>query len=1140
MRAITLAASRLGLPGASRVARRHAAATAVLALATTSLAGGLLLADASPAAAQPTPACGAPTISGSTATVICSYTGAAQYWTVPDGVTGATFTLYGAEGGAGDGTPPGGRGAEVTGTLTVTPGAVLQVNVGQAGAENSGESFGGGGAGHGDSGGGGGLSSVISPAADGSYSLSDALLVAAGGGGTGIDGFDSDSSANSGIGGSSGSPGGAGGSLTGDCGETLGGGGGGGAGTPTAGGAGGAGGTAPPFSESCFWDAGSAGSAGTAGGGGAGGGGGGGGGVFGGGGGGGFAIDDGGFSGSGGGGGGSSFPASSTATVTVTDGVAAQSGAPNGEVIITYQVLSVATTSLPGGTAGTAYSASLAAANGTPPYTWSVTSGSLPAGLNLSSAGVISGVPTSGGTSDFTVQVSDSTTPTAMTATQTLSLTIDPATPQVTLSASPTTGNATVATPVTLTATVAGVADVAAPTGSVAFTVDGSPASCGAAGTVALTAGSASCALGDLSASSYSFTATYSGDSNYLTTAASLTGYPVNMLNQTITFGPAPASPQYGGSYTPAATATSGLPVTFSIDASSTAGACSLDSPTGVVSFTGTGTCTVDANQAGNPTYAAAPQLQQSFTIGTASPQVFLSVTPPSGATVASDVQLSVTVVGVAGGATPTGSVTFSVDGSPASCGSAGTVTVTSGQASCDIGMLAAGSHNFTASYSGDTDYGPATGGLFLYPVQLLSQTVTFTTSAPSPADFGGSYTPAATASSGLAVTLSIDASSAPGACMLSADGSTVEFTGLGMCIVDASQAGSSQYASAQAQQSFTIAPAATMTDLSVTGSALTATVTAVSPGGGTPSGTVTFMVDGTSVGTVDLNAAGVAALSYTSHGAETVAASYAGTTDYLPSAVSTATKNPVIKAVLTSKYPKSKYGWYRAPVTVSFTCTAGSAPLTSQCPGPVTLTRNGANQRVSKTIDGTDGGIATVTVVVNIDQSAPKVTLTGIKNKAAYDAPGPAKIGCRASETISGLAGPCKLTVKRSATAITWTATATSRAGIVTTVKGKATLRDFFVTRVPLRHGRFLLRVNRTYTIEAYLPGAKKAPRYVDPAPAGVRPHPVGPALTRIGHGLWVIRTAITARMARKYETWDIGILVRRTLHLIPITLKR
>lgn len=67
-------------------------------------------------------------------------------------------------------------------------------------------------------------------------------------------------------------------------------------------------------------------------------------------------------------------------------------------------------TSIPDGTAGTGYSQTLTAIDGTPPYKkWSVTSGSLPPGLSLDPAtGVISGTPTQTGTYSFTVQVTDS------------------------------------------------------------------------------------------------------------------------------------------------------------------------------------------------------------------------------------------------------------------------------------------------------------------------------------------------------------------------------------------------------------------------------------------------------------------------------------------------------------------------------------------------------------------------------------------------------------------------------------------------------------------------------------------------------------------------------------------------------------
>ncbi len=60
---------------------------------------------------------------------------------------------------------------------------------------------------------------------------------------------------------------------------------------------------------------------------------------------------------------------------------------------------------LPNGTVGAFYSQTLAASGGTPPYSWSVIAGTLPAGLSLSSSGVLSGAPTTPGAFNFTVQV---------------------------------------------------------------------------------------------------------------------------------------------------------------------------------------------------------------------------------------------------------------------------------------------------------------------------------------------------------------------------------------------------------------------------------------------------------------------------------------------------------------------------------------------------------------------------------------------------------------------------------------------------------------------------------------------------------------------------------------------------------------
>ena len=69
----------------------------------------------------------------------------------------------------------------------------------------------------------------------------------------------------------------------------------------------------------------------------------------------------------------------------------------------------ITTASLPNGQVQAAYSATLQATGGTTPYTWSVSGGSLPAGLTLAaSSGAISGTPTTAGTSSFTIQVADS------------------------------------------------------------------------------------------------------------------------------------------------------------------------------------------------------------------------------------------------------------------------------------------------------------------------------------------------------------------------------------------------------------------------------------------------------------------------------------------------------------------------------------------------------------------------------------------------------------------------------------------------------------------------------------------------------------------------------------------------------------
>ena len=109
---------------------------------------------------------------------------------------------------------------------------------------------------------------------------------------------------------------------------------------------------------------------------------------------------------------------STTFGAAITQAVTAASGATAGAPVLL-------TTTLPTGVDGTAYSAALSAVGGAGTLTWSLQSGTLPAGLALNvSTGVISGTPTTQGLVNFTVLVQDSATPTPQSASRALSLSI--------------------------------------------------------------------------------------------------------------------------------------------------------------------------------------------------------------------------------------------------------------------------------------------------------------------------------------------------------------------------------------------------------------------------------------------------------------------------------------------------------------------------------------------------------------------------------------------------------------------------------------------------------------------------------------------------------------------------------------------
>jgi hypothetical protein len=110
-----------------------------------------------------------------------------------------------------------------------------------------------------------------------------------------------------------------------------------------------------------------------------------------------------------------------TFTVQVTDNLSLTTNKPFTLVIAATAPGITTSSPLAGGTVGTAYAQTLAAAGGTAPYTWALTGGSLPDGISLSSAGGISGTPTTNGTFSFTAQVTDYA---GLTASGTFALTV--------------------------------------------------------------------------------------------------------------------------------------------------------------------------------------------------------------------------------------------------------------------------------------------------------------------------------------------------------------------------------------------------------------------------------------------------------------------------------------------------------------------------------------------------------------------------------------------------------------------------------------------------------------------------------------------------------------------------------------------
>ena len=325
----------------------------------------------------------------------------------------------------------------------------------------------------------------------------------------------------------------------------------------------------------------------------------------------------------------------------------------------------------------------------------------------------------------------------------------------------------------------------------------------------------------------------------------------VGGVSQTITF-PAPPSPAaYNTSFSVSATSTSLLPVTIT-----PSGVCTISGGT-VTMTSGTGTCTLTASQAGNATFSAAPNVVRTVTATLAS-QTITFAAPPSPAAYNTTFSAS---------ATSTSLLPVTITPSGVCTISGGTVTMTSGTGTCTL----------TASQAGNTNFSAATNLVRTVTAALASQTITFT-GAPASAAFGSSFVVNASASSGLAVTVT-----SSGAC--SNSGTTVTMTASsGTCSLTASQAGNTNFSAAPSKNQSTTATkansATAITSNTPNPSTINQAVTIAFKvtGSGTPTGTVTVTASsgGSCSGTLT-SGAGSCVITFTSAGSPTLTASYGG-----------------------------------------------------------------------------------------------------------------------------------------------------------------------------------------------------------------------------------------------------------------------
>jgi hypothetical protein len=462
---------------------------------------------------------------------------------------------------------------------------------------------------------------------------------------------------------------------------------------------------------------------------------------------------------------------------------------------------------------------------------------------------------------------------------------------------------------VTFTDTVSANAPGAGiPSGSVTFEDGSTPLGTGTLNG----AGVATFNTSSLSVGSHSITAVYGGDTDFTTSTSSAVNQTVDQDSTTSSVGSSANPSVFGQSVTFTATVASNAPgsgtptgsVTF-MDGSTTLGTGTLDSSgiaTFITSSLSVGDHSIAAIYGGDTDFdtSASSSLSQVVARNATTSVVESSISPSAfGQPVTFTATVTVTAPG---SGMPTGSVTFE-DGSTI----LGIATLNgSGIATFSTSGLGVGSHSITAVYGGDTDFnfGPSTSSALSQTVNQDSTTSALASSANASV-FGQSVTLTAT------ISANSPGSGTPTGSVTFEDGSTIlgiaalngsgiatfstSSLGVGSHSITAVYGGDTDFTTSTSStvdqtvdQDSTTSSVASSANPSVFGQSVTftATISANSPGSGTPTGSVTFEDGSTTLGTTTLNGSGIATFSTSSLsvGSHSITAVYGGDTDFTTS----------------------------------------------------------------------------------------------------------------------------------------------------------------------------------------------------------------------------------------------------------------